>query len=120
MLVASGADGRAEERLAITPGSLDVQVAREARQLRVRRADGRPLAGAYVKVYAKDVSGRETKFHKDGYTDLRGAFDYAGVSTDTSFRPAEYAILVLREGGGSATLTVKAGGEAEPPGAVML
>ena len=52
--------------------------------------------------------------------DLRGAFDYAGVSTDTSFRPAEYAILVLREGGGSATLTVKAGGEAEPPGAVML
>ena len=44
----------------------------------------------------------------------------AADSTDTSFRPAEYAILVLREGGGSATLTVKAGGEAEPPGAVML
>ena len=94
VLVASGADGRAEERLAITPGSLDVQVAREARQLRVRRADGRPLAGAYVKVYAKDVSGRETKFHKDGYTDLRGAFDYESVSTDTDFRPAEFALFV--------------------------
>ena len=94
MLVASGADGRAEERLALTPGSLDVQVAREARQLRVRRTDGRPLAGAYVKVYARDASGRETKFHKDGYTDLRGAFDYESVSTDTDFRPAEFAVFV--------------------------
>ena len=94
VLVASGADGRAEERLELTPGSLDVQVAREARQLRVRRADGRPLAGAYVKVYAKDVSGRETKFHKDGYTDMRGAFDYESVSTDTEFRPAEFALFV--------------------------
>lgn len=94
VLVASGADGRAEERLEITPGSFDVQVAREARQLRVRRADGRPLVGAYVKVYARDALGREVKFHKDGYTDLRGAFDYESVSTDTEFRPAEFAVLV--------------------------
>jgi len=99
VLVASGADGRAEERLELTPGSLDVQVAREARQLRVRGADGRPLAGAYVKVYAKDASGRETKFHKDGYTDMRGAFDYESVSTDTEFRPAEFAVFVQGDEG---------------------
>ena len=120
VLVAEGAEGRAEARLARAPRDFDVQVVREYRQLRVKGADGRPLAGAYVKVYARDARGQSVEFHKDGYTDLRGAFDYAGVSTDTSFRPAEYAILVLREGGGSATLTVKAGGEAEPPGAVML
>jgi len=94
VIVASGADGRAEERLEFTPGSLDVQVAREVRQLRVRRADGRPFAGAYVKVYARDAAGFETKFHKDGYTDLRGAFDYASVSTDAEFRPAEFAVFV--------------------------
>ena len=94
VIVASGADGGAEERLELTPGALDVQVASAARQLRVRGADGRPVAGAYVKVYARDVSGRETKFHKDGYTDMRGAFDYESVSTDTEFRPAEFAVFV--------------------------
>ena len=94
VLVASGADGRAEERLELTPGALEVQVAREARQLRVRDAGGKPLAGAYVKVYVRDAAGRETKFHKDGYTDLRGVFDYEAVSTDSEFRPAEFAVFV--------------------------
>ena len=97
VLVASGADGRAEDRLALTSGGLDVQVSRETRQLRVRDRKGKPVAGAYVKVYVRDASGRETKFHKDGYTDLRGAFDYASISTDSDFKPAEFAILVLQE-----------------------
>ena len=97
VLMASGADGRAEDRLALTPGGLDVQVSRETRQLRVRDRKGKPVAGAYVKVYVRDASGRETKFHKDGYTDMRGAFDYASISTDSEFKPAEFAILVLPE-----------------------
>lgn len=106
VLVASGAEGRAEASLAVVPRVLDVQVSREYRQLRVRGADGRPLAGTYVKVYVRDASGRTVKFHKDGYTDLRGVFDYASVSTDTDFKPAEYAILVLHASAGVKTLTV--------------
>ena len=94
VVVATGADGRAEERLELTPGALDVQVSRETRQLRVRDLKGKPLAGAYVKVYVRDAAKTDTKFHKDGYTDLRGAFDYEAVSTDTDFRPAEFAIFV--------------------------
>ena len=94
VLAATGADGRAEERLELTPGTLEVQVAREARQLRVRDGRGKPVAGAYVKVYVRDAAGRETKFHKDGYTDLRGVFDYEAVSTDSDFRPAEFAVFV--------------------------
>ena len=94
VVVATGADGRAEERLELTPGALDVQVSRETRQLRVRDLKGKPLAGAYVKVYVRDAARTETKFHKDGYTDLRGAFDYESVSTDTDFRPAEFAVFV--------------------------
>ena len=46
------------------------------------------------------------KFHKDGYTDLRGAFDYASVSTDTDFKPSEYAILVIDDKVGTRTLRV--------------
>ncbi|MBQ6923671.1 MAG: hypothetical protein IJQ73_03435 [Kiritimatiellae bacterium] len=94
VVTASGAGGSVEERIEAMPGSLDVQVSRAYRQIRVSGEGGRPIAGAYVKVYVRDAWGREVKFHKDGYTDLRGAFDYAAVSTDTDFRPAAYAILV--------------------------
>ena len=100
-------EGRATATATLLAGALDVQVARERGRLRVRDAEGRPLAAAYVKVYARDASGRAEKFHKDGYTDLRGLFDYASVSTDSEFKPAEFAVLVLREDVGVKTLTVK-------------
>ena len=38
-----------------------------------------PLAKAYVKVYAQTSNG-SIRFHKDGYTDLRGRFDYVSQS----------------------------------------
>lgn len=105
-LVVSGADGRATARLSVSQSLLDVQVIREYGQLRVCDHDGKPLPGTYVKVYAKDAYGREMRFHKDGYTDLRGVFDYASVSTDSDFAPAEFAILVLNDQAGGKTLTV--------------
>ena len=92
----------------VLSGALDVQVASEYGELRVRDRSGRAVPAAYVKVYARDASGREVKFHKDGYTDLRGAFAYAAVSTDSPFKPAEFAILVLSDAFGVRTLTVKA------------
>jgi len=39
----------------------------------------RPLAAAYCKVYSRDSTGRDA-FHKDGYTDCLGRFDYASVT----------------------------------------
>ena len=41
------------------------------------------LPKVYVKVYARLADGT-VKFHKDGYTDHRGRFDYATVSTPRS------------------------------------
>lgn len=38
-------------------------------------ATGKPLPRTYIKVYAENKDG-EVVFHKDGYTDLRGKFDY--------------------------------------------
>ncbi len=109
VLVAEDAEGRAEARLEVTPCAFVVQVVRECRQLRVKGKDGKPLVGAYVKVYAKDAAGRMVQFHKDGYTDLRGAFDYASVSTDSDFKPAEFAVLVLPKGAGASVQRVSAG-----------
>jgi hypothetical protein len=43
------------------------------------------------------------KFHEDGYTDLRGRFDYASVSTPER-QPAErFVVLVLSVDRGAAT-----------------
>ncbi len=43
-------------------------------------AAGKPVAKAYVKVYARLQNG-QIRFYKDGYTDLRGKFDYASLNS---------------------------------------
>ena len=53
-----------------------------------------PIEGAYVKVYAKHNDG-SVRFYKDGYTDLRGIFDYASLSTSDWASVSRYSILVL-------------------------
>lgn len=66
-------------------------------------ADRRPLAKAYVKVYAEMRSGEEV-FHKDGYTDLRGKFDYlshTGIDPSTIKR---VAVLVSHPERGARTV----------------
>ena len=37
------------------------------------------------------------RFHKDGYTDLRGRFDYVSLSDDPNRGANRYAVLVLDE-----------------------
>jgi hypothetical protein len=88
---------------------LAANVAQQYGQVRVQRASDRgPLAATYVKVYAKQQNGTVT-FYKDGYTDLRGWFDYATLSTDDLDRVERFAILVASDTAGSAIL------EAAPP-----
>lgn len=55
-----------------------------------------PISMAYVKVYARYPDG-SVRFYKDGYTDLRGRFDYASVSAGDAKGAARYAILVISE-----------------------
>ncbi|MEM6470586.1 MAG: tetratricopeptide repeat protein [Planctomycetota bacterium] len=56
----------------------------------------RPVAGAYVKVYARYGDGN-VRFYKDGYTDGRGRFDYQSVSASDAAGAERYAILVLSD-----------------------
>lgn len=78
-----------------------VQVADKATQT--------PLAKIYAKVFARMQNG-ETVFYKDGYTDLRGRFDYASSSTLDVGSVNEFAILIIDEERGARMLT------AGPPG----
>ena len=89
--------------------SLVVQVMENYGQLRVTNQEtGKPLAKAYVKVYARMKNG-QVEYYKDGYTDLRGRFDYTSLNTDQLDAVDKFAVLVLSEQHGS---TVR---EAAPP-----
>ncbi|WP_145421790.1 hypothetical protein [Planctomycetes bacterium K23_9] len=59
-------------------------------------ADQRPITKAYVKVYAKYRDG-SVKFYKDGYTDLRGRYDYTSISAESARGATRFAILVMSE-----------------------
>jgi hypothetical protein len=90
--------------------SMELQLIEGYGQLRLSAAeDGKPLAKAYVKVYARLKGGSEV-FHKDGYTDLRGRFDYASVSGRSVSEVERFAVLVQSEANGALVT------EAAPPG----
>ncbi len=46
----------------------------------------KPVPRAYVKVYARLHDGT-VRFYKDGYTDLRGRFDYASLNSSAEMTP---------------------------------
>ncbi|HRF00117.1 MAG TPA: hypothetical protein PLI18_06345 [Pirellulaceae bacterium] len=92
--VTGGSESRAQAYYA---HALDVQLQDEFGQLQVRLAtDRKPLSRTYVKVYARMNDG-SIRFYKDGYTDLRGRFDYASLSTDALDSVERFSILVLHD-----------------------
>ncbi len=99
--------GEARATIAHTSGALVVQLAEAYGHLRVSHAaTGAALPRVYVKVYALGSDGVE-RFHRDGYTDPRGRFDYASVSTDAP-PPRRFALLLLSDEHGAALREVAA------------
>jgi len=89
--------------------ALAVQVIEPYGQVKVTsQQGGKPLPKVYVKVYARMRDGR-VKFYKDGYTDLRGRFDYASLSTNELDNVQRFSLLVLSETDGAVVR------EAAPP-----
>ena len=80
----------------------DANDARPAKKL------GSPISKAYVKVYARYQDGR-VEFHKDGYTDLRGRFDFVSQSNRSLDGITDYSILIMSDELGAVTR------EAKPP-----
>ena len=77
--------------------SLDVQIVENYGQLQVsHRSDAKALAKTYVKVYARMNDGR-VEFFKDGYTDLRGRFDYSSLNTNQIDQVKQFSMLVLSD-----------------------
>ena len=78
-------------------------------QVRVTHAKtGKPLPKTYVKVYAQMRDGK-IRFYKDGYTDLRGRFDYTSLNTNELDFVGKFSLLVLSDTAGASVR------EANPP-----
>jgi len=59
-----------------------------------------PKAAAYVKTFVKRKNGL-VEFYKDGYTDIRGNFDYVSLNSDTLSSIQRFSILVVDDKLGS-------------------
>jgi len=81
--------------------SLTVHTLETYGQVQVAHADtDQPLRKVYIKVFARQPNG-SFRFYKDGYTDLRGRFDYASIGTSEAIAVDRFAVLVLSEDHGA-------------------
>lgn len=65
-------------------------------QLRVTDKAGKYLSKIYVKTFCQEKDGK-ILFYKDGYTDLRGRFDYASLSSSDLEKVSKFAILIMSD-----------------------
>lgn len=56
-----------------------------------------------------DACDNSTVFWKDGYTDMRGRFDYASLSTRSVATVDKFSVLIMSDDGGAVVR------EASPP-----
>ncbi|MBU51149.1 MAG: hypothetical protein CL920_20875 [Deltaproteobacteria bacterium] len=89
--------------------SLNAMVIEQYGQVRITHADtNKALSKVYIKVYARMKNGT-VRFYKDGYTDLRGRFDYTSLNTNAIDHVSKFSILILSKQHGAIVR------EANPP-----
>jgi hypothetical protein len=93
-LLASAESGNTRLLRVLDSRAIELRLFPNTRTLRViDTATGKPLPKTYIKIYAEKQNG-EVIYHKDGYTDLRGSFDYlshTGVDVSEIKRVAIFA-----------------------------
>jgi hypothetical protein len=103
------AAGGIRKHRAYFANALSVQLSENYGQLTVaHEKSGKPLSKVYVKVYAR-MKNKQVQFYKDGYTDLRGRFDYTSLSTNELDNTERFSILILSDKHGAVVR------EASPP-----
>jgi hypothetical protein len=92
------------EKVQFCPSALSLIVATEAGYVKVLGPDRKPLPQVYVKTFS--LSGGNTAFYKDGYTDMRGVFDYSSLNLDKLDQIDRLALLVCSSTYGAVTRVV--------------
>ena len=86
--------------------SLKVAINENFGELKVTDNDDKPLSMVYVKTFSKDKSN-SIKFFKDGYTDIRGKFEYAQINSKKLLSIEKFAMLIMSDDYGSVTREAK-------------
>ncbi|MCB1061421.1 MAG: hypothetical protein KDN20_00710 [Verrucomicrobiae bacterium] len=93
--------GGKKRSAAVYANDLKVQLVENFGRLEVHHADsGKPMSKVYVKVYGRFSDG-SVRFFKDGYTDLRGKFDYVSLNTNELDDVQQLSLLILSEEDGA-------------------
>ena len=88
--------------------SLVVNLSEAIGEIKVLDQNLTPLTKAYVKCFAKH-NDDSVKFYKDGYTDLRGRFNYVSLNSEVINSIKKFSIFIMHDELGS---LIK---EANPP-----
>jgi hypothetical protein len=73
-------------------------------EIKVMSPELKPIPKVYVKCFCETNSG-QIKFYKDGFTDLRGKFDYISLNTDLINEVKKFSILMVSKEYGSIIVT---------------
>jgi hypothetical protein len=76
--------------------SLKVHVFENYGEVKVTDVSGKPLSKVYSKVFAETTNG-SVEFYKDGYTDIRGRFDYVSLNTQDMSRVKRFALFIMSD-----------------------
>lgn len=100
LLIEANASG-ASNSINYYPNTLVAQISKNYGIAKVSSTvSNMPLSSVYIKVYAKMKNGK-TKFYKDGYTDLRGMFDYLSQNADDLQQIDKFSMLILSDENGA-------------------
>jgi len=80
--------------------SLKVTISENLGEIKIADNQLKPLPKVYVKCYASMNDG-SIKFYKDGYTDLRGKFNYILLNTDQLKIVTKFAVFIMHDEFGS-------------------
>ena len=96
--------GKKKENEIYNPSLLKYSVFESIGEIKVKDPEGNSLPKVYVKCFCETNSGA-IKFYKDGFTDLRGKFDYVSLNTDLVNEVKKFSILMVSEKYGSIIAT---------------
>jgi hypothetical protein len=87
--------GSYSKTLSYFPTNLGVRIQENYGIVKIHDSEsGRPLRKVYVKCFTREHNG-SVKFYKDGYTDIRGSFDYARLNIDKLDSIDKFSLLIV-------------------------
>ena len=69
-------------------------------EIKILSPELKPLPKVYIKCFCKDKNGN-IQFYKDGFTDLRGKFNYVTLNSDLINKVKKFSILIMSKEYGS-------------------